>query len=109
VKYITEEQGAYYLIDKVRCGDEWKEKKTEITDSVTVSDLDKYRNDTTVESESTYLPCFNPYCNNVIRVTKKQKRDLLLSFQKKYKKVVFVTCSDECQDVVLNIFSADAA
>lgn len=107
MKYIIEEDSKYYLIDKVRCSDGWREKRIEITDSVTLAEIEAYKSDTTVEDESTYLPCFNPYCNHVIRVTKKQKRDLLLSFQKKYKKVVFITCCAECQKVVQDIFNSD--
>lgn len=108
MKYIEEEGDKYFLIDRTSSAKGWIDKRTEITDDVTIGDLEKLKNDTSVDDNSTYVPCFNPHCNHIIKITKKQKRDLLLSFQKKYKKVVFVTCCSECQKVVLDIFESDS-
>jgi hypothetical protein len=108
MKHIESEEDKYYLVDRVRCEGGWIENKKEITDDVIISELDKLDKSNGMEDEYTYVPCFNPNCNHVIKLTKKQKRDLLLSFQKKYKKVVFVTCCDDCQKTVLKIFNQQA-
>lgn len=104
-KYIVEEGGKYFLVNRHKEEGKWVETQKEITNSVVISKLDEYTADTTLEDQSVYLPCFNPECKNTLRVTVRQKRDLLLSFQKKYQKVVFVACSPECQAKILQLFN----
>jgi len=108
MKRIEEIGGKYFLIDKKMEHGELVERSQEITDAEIVEALEEFDSDTTLQDESVYVPCFNPDCKNVIRMTQRQKRDLLLSFQKKYKKVVFVACSPECQNIIKDIFQADS-
>jgi len=79
----------------------------EITDLIVIDKIKEYANKKDeFNDEITYISCFNPNCNNLIAMSKHQKRDLLLSFQKKYSKFICITCCAECQIItedVLNI------
>jgi hypothetical protein len=73
----------------------------EITDLIIINRIKDYvEKREAFEDEITYIPCFNPNCNNLIAMGRHQKRDLLLSFQKKYNKFICITCSQTCQDIV---------
>ena len=99
-KYIREKNGKLYLVTSKKVQGVWKQKWTQIIDEKARTVLS---NELNCRKDEVEITCFNPSCSNVIRMTQKQKRDLLLSFQKKYKKLVFIACSTDCQTLLYDL------
>jgi len=99
MKHISKKGGKYYLADG--------ENRTEIVTPDVIQALDEYANQPSIDDQITHIPCFNPECNNLIKLTVRQKRDQLISFPKKYQKIIFVACCEDCQKRILELFDND--
>jgi hypothetical protein len=101
--FIREKNGKYYLVTRYYEGSRRREKWEALKD-IDLENLYKaLKIKEEIEKQTVEVPCMNPYCSNTILMTPQQKQDLLISFKKKYDKLVLVCCSKECQQKVLDI------
>jgi hypothetical protein len=101
--FIREKNGKHYLVNRFKEGGKWREKWIPLQGD----DLDNLMKALKIKEEIAKqiveVPCANPYCSNTIKLTPQQKQDFLISFKKKYDKLVLVCCSKECQQKVLEL------
>jgi len=104
--FIREKNGKYYLVNRYRTASGRKEKWIPL-ESANLEVLEKAMEiKEELARRTVEVPCMNPYCNNTVKMTPQQKKDLLISFKKKYDKVVLVCCSKECQQKVLELLKS---
>lgn len=104
--FIREKNGKYYIVNRYYEGPKRREKWIPL-DSLNQEVLKKALEiKEEIAKQIVEVPCMNPYCSNTIKITPQQKQDLLISFKKKYDKLVLVCCSKECQQKVLEILKS---
>ena len=101
--FIREKNGKHYIVHRYYENGKRKEKWVRLEGT----NLKAFKNALKVKEElernSVEVACMNPFCSNKIIMTAEQKRDLLISFKKKYNKAVLVCCSEECRKKVLEL------
>jgi len=99
MKHITEKNGDFYLVTE--------SEKMKIEDAEVKAALTEYDSLPDIDEQIVTVSCFNPECSNQINLTIRQKRDQLISFPKKYGKMVFICCCETCQQRLLELFNGD--
>jgi hypothetical protein len=101
--FIREKSGKYYLVNRYYEGSKRKERWTPLDGEDLSNLLKALKIKEVIARQTVEVPCMNPFCSNKLKMTPQQKQDLLISFKKKYDKLVLVCCSKECQHKVLSI------
>lgn len=105
--FIREKNGRYYLVNRYYEGSKRKEKWTPLYGEDLNNLLKALKIKEAIARQTVEVPCMNPHCSNKIKMTPQQKQDLLISFKKKYDKLVLVCCSKECQQKVLELLNSN--
>lgn len=56
------------------------------------------KNKTLLTDQASFIPCWNPKCNNLLIISKDEKHDFLIRFYKNYGKTVLPFCCKACRD-----------
>ena len=103
-KLIREGNGHYRLIKRYMVAGDVYEREETMAEGTREMVLTALREKKEFARDLVEMSCWNPMCSNTIVVTPEQKRDFLISFQKKYGKTVFPCCCKECRDTVQAMF-----
>ncbi len=104
--FIRQKRGRYYLVKRYYENGKQREKWIPLSDTDTKKIIKALEIKKELLSQTVEITCANPYCSKTIKLTPEQKRDFLISFKKKYDKVVLACCSRECQNRVLEILKS---
>jgi len=97
--FIRQKNNKHYLVVRTKASEKWIPLRGEDLDNLRKAlEIKQILAEQTVE-----ITCVNPECSNRIITTKQQKQDFLISFKKKYDKLVLPCCSKECQEKVLKL------
>jgi|GEM_PF-2440942 hypothetical protein len=101
--YLRQKHGKWYLVKRYREGEKRREKWTRLDEASLKNLLAAVNVKMQLSQEVVEVPCMNPFCSNKVLMTPQQKQDLLISFKKKYDKLVLICCSKECQKKVSDL------
>jgi len=106
VVFIREKNGKFYLVTRYYEGSRRKERWEPLKDADLENLTKALKIKEEIRKQTVEVPCMNPHCSNKVLMTPQQKQDLLISFKKKYDKLVLVCCSKECQQKVLQLLQS---
>jgi len=102
--FVRQIGNRHYIVHQYKDVDgRWRQTSERISDrdlkhiETTIAEKRKF------EQELVEMPCWNPYCSNTVTMTPIQKRDFLISFVKKYDKVVLPFCCNECREKTMKM------
>ena len=104
--FIRQKNNKYYLVRRFYENGKQRERWYQLDDTDTEKILKALNIKRELLGQTVEITCANPNCSKTIKLTPEQKRDFLISFKKKYDKIVLACCSKECQSRVLEILKS---
>lgn len=93
MSFILKVKEYYYLAERIKVGEEWRNK---LLRRATEAEIQAYRA-TRQETDMATMTCNNPDCDRQIQIPRSQKRKFLVTYPLRYGRFVRVYCSEKCQ------------